>query len=310
MCPYRAALAGLSILLLLFLSSLEPLSYTNKNPKRPSISILPYQQLLKSLVLRSAPLHEDRLELLASDEGSEKNCEDDLQSMKLERLYEAIEKVNTSFGFKGISKILDFDDNGSLFRIFAKFEMKNTQGKVEGVLEQSFVVKGDEYSSRIEHVCLPQGKQMSKPIISKSIEAMRGLSKNPKNRIELEAASGKRLIGAYVWAKRGFSFLPGELDSLKDQLFRYIGALYPLEPKERILNWINQQNLEVPEDFVSLPSYEALRNKGYKSVLEFLNPKSKRLRYFAKLQAKFGLAFLLDPMVAARWEGEIRVGDV
>ena len=307
-CKYRAILAGLSIIFLLCLSSLEPLLSPKPDSKKPSISLLTYQELLKTLVPRNLQVEDEELTLYPA-RRSEEDFTSDSGGDELEKLFVAIETVNSRLGFKCTAKILDCDEQGSLSRIFAKFEFKDAGGKLQGVLEQSFLVSGDEFTSRIEHVRLPEGRQMSKHIIKETLNALSTLSSNPKNRIELEAASGKSLIGAYVWAKRGFEFLPGERDILEEQLLRYIQSMHPFEPKENVMAWIRQQKLVRPVDFASLPRYEAGESGVLKLILRKLHVRSYLYRRFAKDSSKLGLAFLTDPRAAAHWEGEIRVGE-
>ncbi|NRA44395.1 MAG: hypothetical protein HRU09_05510 [Oligoflexales bacterium] len=308
-CVFRAILAGLSILLLLCLSSLEPVKASKADSKQDTISLLPYHQLLKSLVPRNNLLHDEQLVFTRNKDSSDEHPDNDLLSTDIESLFLASEQVNARFGFECISKILDCDDDGSVSRIFAKFEYKDPVGKALGVLEQSFLVKGDEFTCRIEHVSLPSGKRMSIPIIQETLKVLGSLSANPRNRIELEAASGKHLVGAYVWAKRGFKFLSGERDALEAQLVAYIQKMHPFEPKEQVLSWIKQHRLVNPEDFISLPKYEPHSAQGFKSILTRLNFKSQCHRKFAKQHSELGLAFLLDPRMAARWEGEMIVGE-
>lgn len=309
MCICQAIIALLSIFFLLCLSSLEPLPPPKTDSENPSISILTYQELLKTLVPRNLHIEDEGLVLYPSRRLEEDSIHD-LQGAEVERLFSAIESVNSSFGFECISKIFDCDERELSPRIFAKFEFKDPSGKLQGVLEQSFVVEGDEFTSRIEHVRLPAGKQMSKHIIQETIKALSSLSSNPKNRIELEAASGKSLIGAYVWAKRGFKFLPGERKELVEQLMSYIQRLYPFEPKENVLAWVRQLTLDCPEDFAAISQYEAHKSGLLKSILGKLHIKSYFYRKFAREHSKLGLAFLMDPSVAAHWEGEMRVGEI
>lgn len=306
---YRLILAGLSVVLLLCLSSIEPIQTSKPKPEKASISILTYQKLLKTLLPRSGNLEDDRLNLVPNRDETD-FTRVDLQAKNIENFFKTIEKVNQGFGFECITKLLDYSDTGSLSRIFAKFEYKDSRGKLQGVLEQSFFVLEDEYYSRIEHVVLPSGKRMSKEIIDETLKVLREISPNPRNRIELEAASGKSLVGAYVWAKRGFQFLPGEKESLTNQLVRYLHRVHPFEPLGRIHAWINKQGLANPSDFAALTSYQANKLGWFKKLLTNLHLKSAINRRFAKSQPQLGLAFLLDPQVAAHWEGEINVNRV
>ena len=233
-----------------------------------------------------------------------------VNKQKIHRLFRNSSNILAGLNLKCSKYKYTMDSSESNQQIYAVFEFYDPNTKSSGFLEQSYFINERELSIKIENLRFPSGFGFGKKILDANLEALRHANEELEKKVKLDANTGRNgFVGAYTWAKLGVQFSSSQSNDLQDQFLKYLQYMFPCEDRLNILVWLLKQNLKEPKDFVDIKEYQQVHSyKSFSHFIRCFNLNSFRVkRFHTKNNYHLGKSFLLDPVIAASWEGEITV---